>query len=406
LFLGEIRGYVLPLGKCIPPVFGQKISDKLDRNYVNQNGGTINGNLSVNGEVTVNRLNSPSGADLVIDANHPGYGTLTLHDTVRIPDGDLSVNGTVTVNRLNSPSGADLFIDANQAGHGTLTLHDDVHIPDGDLDMNKHKINNVTRISSSGDSDLWIDAGAGTNRTLTLHDEVNIAGGNLTVRGDVRIDPGDSADIYLAGSRIGDWYDGTLHIQSGGSTVRFDGNDNVEISSGNLEMNNNNINNVTRISSSGDLWIDAGAGTHHTLTLHDAVRIPDGDLDMVGNRILNIGAIVEANLQTPEEVTAERIERFELGDVLCWAGERLERCALANDRLVVAVADENGKPIVIGAEPVKVVGPVRMGDLLVASDVAGYAMVNNQPAPGTVIAKALEAFDGEKGIVKAMIHTP
>jgi len=66
---------------------------------------------------------------------------------------------------------------------------------------------------------------------------------------------------------------------------------------------------------------------------------------------------------------------------------------------VVTVADENGKPIVISAEPVKVVGPVRMGDLLVASDVAGYAMVNNQPALGTVIAKALE-------IVKTMIRTP
>lgn len=66
---------------------------------------------------------------------------------------------------------------------------------------------------------------------------------------------------------------------------------------------------------------------------------------------------------------------------------------------MVTVADENGKPIVIGTEPVKVLGPVRMGDLLVASDVAGYAMVNNQPALGTVIAKALE-------IVKTMIRTP
>jgi hypothetical protein len=252
---GQVQNADLANGSVTP--------DKLDRSYVSQNGGTINGNLSVNGEVTVNRLNSPNGADLVIDANNPGYGTLTLHDTVRIPDGA--------------------------------------------LDMGGNRIDNATRLSSPGASDLVIDSGAGTSRTLTLH---------------------------------------------------------------------------------------------------DAVRIPDGDLDMVGHRILNVGAMIEANLQTPEEVTAERIERFELGDVLCWAGKRLERCALANDRLVVAVADENGKPIVIGAEPVKVVGPVRMGDLLVASDVAGYAMVNNQPAAGTVIAKALEAFDGEKGVVKAMIRTP
>ena len=67
---------------------------------------------------------------------------------------------------------------------------------------------------------------------------------------------------------------------------------------------------------------------------------------------------------------------------------------------MVTVADENGKPIVIGAEPVKVVGPVRMGDLLVASDVAGYAMVNNQPAPGTVIAKAIDIVD----IMLVVVH--
>jgi len=53
-----------------------------------------------------------------------------------------------------------------------------------------------------------------------------------------------------------------------------------------------------------------------------------------------------------------------------------------------------------------VLGPVQVGDLLVAADVAGYAMANNQPAPGTVIAKALEDFAGKRGTIKAMIRTP
>jgi len=68
------------------------------------------------------------------------------------------------------------------------------------------------------------------------------------------------------------------------------------------------------------------------------------------------------------------------------------------------VADENGKPIVIGAEVIKALGPVQRGDLLVASSVSGYAMVNDDPAPGAVIAQALEDFEGEKGIIKAMIR--
>ena len=75
-----------------------------------------------------------------------------------------------------------------------------------------------------------------------------------------------------------------------------------------------------------------------------------------------------------------------------------------HDRLVQAVADAEGRPIVIGAELVKVIGPVERGDILVASDVPGYAMVNNDPISGTVIAQALEDFHRERGVIKAMIR--
>ena len=44
------------------------------------------------------------------------------------------------------------------------------------------------------------------------------------------------------------------------------------------------------------------------------------------------------------------------------------------------------------------------GDILVASDVPGHAMVNNNPAPGTVIGQALEGFNGESVLIKAMIR--
>jgi hypothetical protein len=129
-----------------------------------------------------------------------------------------------------------------------------------------------------------------------------------------------------------------------------------------------------------------------------------GYLNMNGHPIHNCGALIEANLQTPEELTAERIDRFEEGDILCWADDRLEKCSTANDRLVQAVADTEGRPIVIGAEAIKVLGLVQAGDILVASDVPGYAMVNNDPRPGTVIAQALEDLEGEQGLVKAMIR--
>jgi hypothetical protein len=71
---------------------------------------------------------------------------------------------------------------------------------------------------------------------------------------------------------------------------------------------------------------------------------------------------------------------------------------------VQAVADADGKPIVIGAEIIKVLGPVQRGDLLIASDVPGYAMVDVDPPPGAVIAQALEDWDGAQGRIKAMIR--
>jgi hypothetical protein len=116
------------------------------------------------------------------------------------------------------------------------------------------------------------------------------------------------------------------------------------------------------------------------------------------------GALVETNLQTEEEKKAAKVARFEEGDVLCWGVDQLELCANASDRLVQAVADKNGKPIVLGAELIKVLGPVTRGDILVASAVPGYAMVNNEPRSGSVIAQALEDFLGERGTIKAMIR--
>jgi hypothetical protein len=144
-----------------------------------------------------------------------------------------------------------------------------------------------------------------------------------------------------------------------------------------------------------DLTIDAGAGTDNVVHLWDNVEIHGS---------VQCSAYVETNLQTEEEQSADRIDRFEEGDVLCWGVDQLELCTIANDRLVQAVADPEGRPIVLGAELVKVLGPVQHGDILVASDVPGYAMVNNDPISGSVIAQALEDLSDEKGLINAMIR--
>lgn len=116
------------------------------------------------------------------------------------------------------------------------------------------------------------------------------------------------------------------------------------------------------------------------------------------------GAITENNLQTAEERAAGRSDRFEQGDVPCWGIDRLEKCATPSDPLVQAVADKSGRPIVIGAEVIKVIGPVKRGDYLVASETPGYAQSTESPVLGTVIAQALEDFGGTQGLIRAMIR--
>jgi hypothetical protein len=154
-----------------------------------------------------------------------------------------------------------------------------------------------------------------------------------------------------------------------------------------------NVNGNLLVSGSTSMW--GGVGMHSDVWV-------DGVLYATGG--VNCGALTEANLQTPEEQAAGRIDRFEEGDVLCWGEGQLEKCTTSNDPLVQAVAHKSGRPIVIGAEAVKVLGPVVRGDYLVASSVPGYAMASPNPTFGTVIAQALEDLHGERGTVKAMIR--
>jgi len=57
-----------------------------------------------------------------------------------------------------------------------------------------------------------------------------------------------------------------------------------------------------------------------------------------------------------------------------------------------------------GRVPCKVIGRVAKGDMLITSAVPGYAIVNNDPAVGTVIGKAItEKVDQDRGIVEVVV---
>jgi hypothetical protein len=55
-----------------------------------------------------------------------------------------------------------------------------------------------------------------------------------------------------------------------------------------------------------------------------------------------------------------------------------------------------------GRTPVRVKGKVNKGDFLVSAG-DGYAKATDNPKIGSIIGKSLESFDGEYGMVEAMV---
>jgi len=120
---------------------------------------------------------------------------------------------------------------------------------------------------------------------------------------------------------------------------------------------------------------------------------------------------------------AERYEAdaiLEPGTVVCFGGEKeITACDHENDHAVAGVVstdpaymmnsaagnnDTHPYIALTGRVPVKVVGPVAKGDLLVASEVKGHAMANNNAKAGTIIGKAIGSSDNGESVIEALIN--
>jgi hypothetical protein len=55
-----------------------------------------------------------------------------------------------------------------------------------------------------------------------------------------------------------------------------------------------------------------------------------------------------------------------------------------------------------GRVPCKVIGPVYKGDMMVSAGY-GYAKSSSAPTIGSVIGKALENFEGDKGVIEVVV---
>tara|TARA_Y200000002_G_scaffold6250_1_gene5335 strand:- start:1204 stop:4308 length:3105 start_codon:yes stop_codon:yes gene_type:complete len=112
-------------------------------------------------------------------------------------------------------------------------------------------------------------------------------------------------------------------------------------------------------------------------------------------------------------------KEYEVGTVLVFGGEEeLTTTSVKGDMKVAGVVSENPAHLMnsglegnhvtalalTGRTPVKVIGKVAKGDIIVTSAIAGYGMVDNNPSIGTVIGKAVGTKDSdEHGIVEVVV---
>jgi hypothetical protein len=285
--------------------------------------------------------------------------SLTVNLNANLTDGNIT-----EVNRIQGDQEYIDFLTGANAARGIRV---------GELGIDSVYSNADSKLDALGGNSLWVKDKLQTGSSLTV-------GGAVTINGTGQSIVTNPLDVTVSGAALRFGQDSTW-----------------------LGIDDNEI-----ATYGGALNLQASGATErvviHTSLDVDGPASINGTLDMLGHGIANCGALVEANLQTPAELAAGKSERFEEGDLLCWGLDRLERCTVAGDRLVQAVADAQGRPIVLGAEVVKVLGPVRRGDILVASEVPGYARVDNDPAPGSAIAQALVDFEGDRGLIKAMIR--
>ena len=117
------------------------------------------------------------------------------------------------------------------------------------------------------------------------------------------------------------------------------------------------------------------------------------------------GGIHEINLET------EGLDKMQEGTVLSLQNGILHPCEFEEDPLVIGiVSKESNYPIILGAEPILVTGPIKEGDYIVTSNVKGHGKgidpkhIYSKQLFGKIIAQSIENGKGESYTIKAMIR--
>jgi cold shock CspA family protein len=173
--------------------------------------------------------------------------------------------------------------------------------------------------------------------------------------------------------------------------------------------------NATTASTAGSTTTVTTGGSVTTTNITTGAAATAGTI--TGNWSLTAGSRMQATYADLAEYY-EGDREYAVGTVLVFGGDKevTESTTHRTTRVAGVVSDQSayimnsGCPgiktcvALQGRVPVNVIGAVAKGDMLVASSIPGYAVVDNDPKVGTVIGKAVGVkTDSDRGTVEAVV---
>jgi hypothetical protein len=358
---------------------------------------------SINGNATIDI------AGTTVQTVSPGLVAIT---------GDLSVSGNATL------SGNIL---GDRVQNGTTSF--DIQTPSGDANITVGGISNVAVFSTTG---AFVTGLVSVTGAVTA---ASVVGGVIT---------GSSTSVTgttTAASVVGGVITGTSTSVSGtttaasvvggvitGSSVSVTGNITGSYMLGNgsqltgidATSIQSGTSNVRVVSSNGNIAVAVGGSGIVTFTSAGIINNMGNAVGNIGNATSGFNTIFAKATSAQYADLAEMYEAdgiIEAGTVVCFGGTKeITLCREDACRKIAGVVSTNPSylmnsgqtgdyvvPVALqGRVPVRVIGPVQKGDMMVATH-NGRARAEANPVVGSVIGKALADFDGQDGVIEVVV---
>ena len=412
---------------------------------LSESGGTLTFSTLTGGKI----LSSSGSSNPTIDTG----GRLRIGDTAIAPDNsnfyDNTIYGAGGANEEQSALASRwIYTSCIEAGEEKGAASTGISIGAG-TGFDSSAADVISLVTNGAEQLVVTSSTMTVNNAMTVSGELNVSGGSLieTIGGDIRVrNSADTANVFnVSGSNGNTTVGGTLGVTSSISTnsslsvqtsATFGGgygSTGVTISSAGAISANSNIITGGNLTVDGTTTLkgnmDFGNSSTDTMTFNcrvDSAIIPTGTRNLGSSTAA--WSTVYGGTFSGTATTAKYADLaenylgdadYEPGTVIVLGGEaEVTLTDKKGDSRVAGVVTTNPAHLMnselegdyitgvalAGRVPCKVIGTVAKGDILVSSAIPGYAMVDNKPAYGTIIGKAVASKDdSERGFVEVLV---